>query len=205
MKQERETKELLIKSAKKEFGEKGFMKASLREICSGAGVTTGALYFFFKDKEELFGALVDEPVNRLFALLYRHFDEESEAMAQPFDYKHSEGDHDRFAEELVRNLYDNYDAFILLIKKSQGSRYEDFLDRMTLFLEKRYFMFMSNYATEHHWNAPNEFFVHFIVHTSVNSFVQLLLHEKDVEKAVAAQKKLMDFIVNASIKLVFQK
>lgn len=205
MKQERETKELLIISAKKEFSEKGYMKASLRKICSEAGVTTGALYFFFKDKEELFGALVDEPIDRLFELLYRHFDEESKAMAQPSEYKHSDGDHDRFAEALVSHLYHNYDAFILLIKKSQGSCYGDFLDRITLFLEKRYFTFMSNYAKEHHWNAPNEFFVHFIVHTSVNSLVQLLLYEKDVEKAVAVQKKLLDFIVSASVKLVFQK
>lgn len=205
LKQERETKELLLKSAKKEFGEKGYMKASLRKICSEVGVTTGALYFFFKDKDELFGALVDDPIERLFGLLYYHFDEESKTAAQPSVYQHSDGDHDRFAETLVRHLYDNYDAFILLIKKSQGSHYEDFLDRTTLFLEKRYFTFMFNYAKEHHVNAPNKFFVHFIVHTAVNSLVQLLLYEKDVEKAVAIQKKLLDVIVSASVKLVFQK
>ena len=37
------------------------MKASLRNICKEAGVTTGALYFFFKDKEDLFAALVEKP------------------------------------------------------------------------------------------------------------------------------------------------
>ncbi len=49
----KETKERLLESALAEFSEKGYMKASLRKICAGAGVTTGALYFFFNDKEDL--------------------------------------------------------------------------------------------------------------------------------------------------------
>lgn len=43
---DRETKEKLLASAKAEFMEKGYAKASLRKICANAGVTTGALYFF---------------------------------------------------------------------------------------------------------------------------------------------------------------
>ena len=47
-------------AAKKEFLEKGFKTASLRNIVKMAGVTTGAFYGYYKSKEELFGALVDE-------------------------------------------------------------------------------------------------------------------------------------------------
>ena len=46
----KETRQHLLECAKREFLEKGYMKASLRNICKEAGVTTGALYFFFKDK-----------------------------------------------------------------------------------------------------------------------------------------------------------
>ena len=42
-----ETKRGLIASATEEFAEYGYEGASLRQICSKAGVTTGALYFFF--------------------------------------------------------------------------------------------------------------------------------------------------------------
>ena len=38
-------------SAKEEFLQKGFLDASLQEICKNAGVTTGALYKRFKGKE----------------------------------------------------------------------------------------------------------------------------------------------------------
>ena len=43
-----ETRKELLMCAKEEFMDKGFMGASLRNICQKAGVTTGALYFFFQ-------------------------------------------------------------------------------------------------------------------------------------------------------------
>ena len=49
-----ETKERIITAAKNEFAEFGFEGSSLRRICNEAGVTTGAIYFFFKGKSDLF-------------------------------------------------------------------------------------------------------------------------------------------------------
>ena len=69
MEGEKETKEKLLKSAKAEFMEKGYAAASLRSICKNAGVTTGALYFFFKDKEDLFESLVKEPFQNILSML----------------------------------------------------------------------------------------------------------------------------------------
>ena len=34
----------LLESARKEFMERGFLKAELKTICDNAGVTTGAVY-----------------------------------------------------------------------------------------------------------------------------------------------------------------
>lgn len=48
-----ETKESLLSAAADEFYECGYEKASLRHICSRAGVTTGAVYCFFDNKEDL--------------------------------------------------------------------------------------------------------------------------------------------------------
>ncbi len=55
----------LIKAARDEFIKKGYSKASLRTICAKAGVTTGALYFFFENKAELFSAVVDPASDEL--------------------------------------------------------------------------------------------------------------------------------------------
>ena len=69
----KETRQHLLECAKREFLEKGYMKASLRNICKEAGVTSGALYFFFKDKEDLLAALVEEPLRQLYAIMEEHY------------------------------------------------------------------------------------------------------------------------------------
>ena len=52
--------ERILAAAKREFLEKGYQAASLRNIVKTAGVTTGALYGYYDSKEALFAALVDE-------------------------------------------------------------------------------------------------------------------------------------------------
>ena len=77
---ELETREKLLESAMAEFSENGYMKASLRKICADAGVTTGALYFFFKNKNDLFKAIVDEPLKELCRLLTEHYMQDAQDM-----------------------------------------------------------------------------------------------------------------------------
>ena len=57
-----ETKRKILDSAMAEFLEKGFMNASLRTIAANAGVTTGAMYRHFKNKDSFFCALVDDAI-----------------------------------------------------------------------------------------------------------------------------------------------
>ncbi len=65
-----EAESRLLQSALELFTEKGYEAASIREIIEGAGVTRPVLYYYFKNKEELFRRLI-EPV---FAELSAAFD-----------------------------------------------------------------------------------------------------------------------------------
>jgi AcrR family transcriptional regulator len=59
------TRASLIEAAAAVIGEKGFDRASLEEIAARAGMTRGAVYGNFKNKEELFLALISthwEPI-----------------------------------------------------------------------------------------------------------------------------------------------
>lgn len=60
---EQTTLHLILSAAMREFLEKGFKSASLRNIVKTAGVTTGAFYGYYDSKEELFEALVGEHYN----------------------------------------------------------------------------------------------------------------------------------------------
>ena len=55
------THKKILDRGKNIFKTQGFEKANLRAICKSAGVTTGAFYGHFEDKEALFSELV-EPV-----------------------------------------------------------------------------------------------------------------------------------------------
>jgi AcrR family transcriptional regulator len=57
-----QTRERLLSAAADVFARRGFHGASVEEIASEAGYTTGALYHQFKGKSDLFLALLDEHV-----------------------------------------------------------------------------------------------------------------------------------------------
>jgi AcrR family transcriptional regulator len=50
----------IIKSSKKEFRKKGFHNASMRDIADSADMTVGNLYRYYKNKQDIFNAIINE-------------------------------------------------------------------------------------------------------------------------------------------------
>ncbi|MBQ5317065.1 MAG: TetR/AcrR family transcriptional regulator [Oscillospiraceae bacterium] len=196
-----ESREKLIQCARREFTEKGFDKASLRKIASDAGLTTGAVYFFFKDKNGLFGAVVDEALSGFMQLLKKHFAEEADE--DPATYVHVKGDHDPLAEMIVNYLYDNYDVMMLLFDKAHGSRYENVIDTIIEMLETQYSALAKKYA-EVTGKRVNEYMLHYITHMQVDAFEHLLNHETDREKAVEKIKPVIDMMITVWVGYVIE-
>ena len=110
------TKENIMLAAKKEFLSVGYKDASLRTICKNAGVTTGALYFFFKNKEDLLDTIllpVIEGYKKLIRNLFTGARESNE---------YSTGD-----SMLIEYLYENREVAIILIDKCRGTKYDELL------------------------------------------------------------------------------
>ncbi|WP_296494075.1 TetR family transcriptional regulator [Rhodoferax sp.] len=57
-----ETRHQLLEAAQRVFVEKGVSRTSLQDIAQAAGVTRGAIYWHFKNKAELFNAMMDSAV-----------------------------------------------------------------------------------------------------------------------------------------------
>jgi len=53
------TRQQLLQAAVRVFGEKGVSRASLQDIALAAGTTRGAIYWHFKNKADLFNAMMD--------------------------------------------------------------------------------------------------------------------------------------------------
>jgi len=58
---------LVLDAARATFFERGLEGASVREIAKRAGYTPGAIYSYYASKEEMYGALLDESLERLNA------------------------------------------------------------------------------------------------------------------------------------------
>lgn len=185
MKKDQETKKNLLASAKTEFLEKGYMQASLRNICKNAGVTTGALYFFFKDKEDLFASLVEEPLNDLYKMMQEHYLDEKEQADSGEAMMHDISQDIEMARQVIGYMYRYHDAFQLLLEKSQGSRFENFVDRFVEISEEHFRVMADAMAKQTGREPVEDYIIHWLTHLLIDIFMHMMTHEvseKDAEK-----------------------
>jgi TetR/AcrR family transcriptional regulator len=64
-----DTRQQLLLAALKSFADRGYAATSVQEIVDAAQVSKPALYYYFKDKAELFQALVDHAHDERFRLM----------------------------------------------------------------------------------------------------------------------------------------
>ena len=196
MKDERETKDKLLISAKQEFLEKGYQKASLRNICKNAGVTTGALYFFFQDKEDLFASIVQPSLDRIIAMLSQHTKQELMELQEHPDAQEDNMQDDIVASKAILDvLYGDYDNILLILTKSQGSRYEHCVDEFVDMLQQSYRALSAEQAKRMGVKAPDDYTLHWVSHIQIDAFVQLILHEPDKVKALEHLDSILRYLL----------
>ena len=196
MKDERETKDKLLISAKQEFLEKGYQKASLRNICKNAGVTTGALYFFFQDKEDLFASIVQPSLDRIIAMLSQHTKQELMELQEHPDAQEDNMQDDIVASKAILDvLYGDYDNILLILTKSQGSRYEHCVDEFVDMLQQSYRGLSAEQARRMGVKPPYDYTLHWVSHIQIDAFVQLILHEPDKVKALEHLESILRYLL----------
>lgn len=195
MGEDKETRKKLLDSAKQEFLDKGYMKASLRTICKNAGVTTGALYFFFQDKEDLLRQLVEVPLQRLASLIQSHLSDELN-MDTAFVSLGDDSEDIQTAREIVHFMYQHADIFQILLTKSQGSVYEDIVSRFADWGEQHYNVLAEMTAAKLGVSKPDHYMIHWMAHMQVDAFIHLFTHEPDEEKAVSHMEEIVVYLVS---------
>ena len=112
MSKSEDTKQLILDTAKKEFMEKGYNDASVRNIAKQAGLTTGAIFRYFPDKESLFAALVS-PVADHMLDLYRKGGERGFDSLTNGHPENMWNISDEVISVLVEYIFANKDAFYI--------------------------------------------------------------------------------------------
>lgn len=194
MKDEKETRQRLLACAKKEFMEKGYASASLRSICRQAEVTTGALYFFFDSKAELFAALVDEPVNGLYEIMMAHYREEDQMdLGQIPDWRVDSRDL-QAAVNCIHYVYQHYDEFQLVLTKSQGSGYEDCAERFVEVTQKHYKALADRLCRLRNRPQLDDYTIHWMAHMHMDTFIHMFIHEKSEEAAYRHARQMVSYL-----------
>ena len=99
----------------------------MRTVAKLAGVTTGSLYFHFKNKEALFDALVKDVYDSLLAnhrAMYDTF------FTMPPDIKKRRAFRFESRKKTIDFVYEHYRSVKLLVCGSAGTRYADFFSLM---------------------------------------------------------------------------
>lgn len=205
-KENKETRKHLLECAGREFLEKGYMKASLRNICKEAGVTTGALYFFFKDKEDLFDAIVEPTLEKVKAMSMQHVNQELMALQNLPGAEEDDMHDDRNAtEQILHVLYSDYDICQLLLTKSQGSKYENCLDTFVDIFETGQKALAVEQAKQLGVPVPDDYTLHWVIHIQLDAYVHVLLHEPDEQKALSHMDNVLTYLLSGWMALFRKK
>lgn len=119
-----ETRAAILSSALQEFKEKGFQHSSLRTIASNAGVTTGAIYCFFRNKDELFDEIIGNATVPFLDFLQRHHEYEMGILASP---EVEQGSRDPVIAENIIDFYmKNRDIWEILLHHQEHPSVQKF-------------------------------------------------------------------------------
>ncbi len=119
----------ILECALSEFMEKGFEGASMRSIAEKSGYTTGMVYGRFADKSQLFKELVGEAADQLFDY-FSGTEDEFAAFPPERQYNEMHTYVDSKVDVMIDIIYDNFDAFKLIVCRSAGSGFEYYIDKM---------------------------------------------------------------------------
>ena len=125
MDNELSTQQKIIHFAKQEFLQCGFKDASLRNISAAAGMTTGAIYAYFKDKNALFEAIVDPLLLQVEGILFELSESyyNANAIVSNITFEKTLDD----LHQIYEFIYKHFDIFRLLVVGAEGSSRSDFI------------------------------------------------------------------------------
>ncbi|MEY8351804.1 TetR/AcrR family transcriptional regulator [Lachnospiraceae bacterium 54-53] len=164
------TKQKLLQMGKDEFYRDGYLQASLRRICAACGVTTGAFYFFFPNKDALFCSIVDPVIEQWLKLAENLAEKELEDLS-------SGRENDRIFMEFE---YRHKKEILILVEKSAGSSRENFKD-VILETMTRYFTRFFFHAIGH---EPDPEIIKLLVSIRFQSNLSVLKGAEDMKQAL---------------------
>ncbi|WP_432403529.1 TetR/AcrR family transcriptional regulator [Wukongibacter sp. M2B1] len=197
MSTKKNSKEKILICAKKEFLEKGYKDASLRNIVKTAGVTTGAFYAHFSNKHQLFEILVKpalEEFNNMHENMSRQYYElldtkriNNESLWSISDYN---------MKRHIDYIYSYLDEFKLIFVYSEGTKYANLIEQVVnCSVEEglRYFEYLKKQGIKVNRISREE--LHILSHIHFSAIYEVVKHDMSKSEAYKYLDTITKFFV----------
>ncbi len=167
----------IIKAAQEEFYKKGYKRATLRSIADLAGVTTGAIYTRYKDKNTLFYTLCKDTI---------------EAMAQYFTLNNEQklmiplifSDLNVMKQVIQYHLkivLENVTGLELLLFKSEGSKYQNYRAELISIYQIEFAKWMSLVVNNNSFcaSASNQILLKNMAAFYISYIEEIIIHQNN--------------------------
>lgn len=162
-------RQAIINSGKEEFLEKGFERASLRNICKKANVTTGAFYSYFDKKEDLFSIIVQPTIEAFNSMYDSVIERELANIATSTENElHS-----------IEFISAHKDIFRLLFDCSKGTAYESFKSEL---IEKKFAVSYQSFFDKYAGKPVDPLLVKIMVKMKFEEYMELVYGGYDMER-----------------------
>lgn len=187
-----DTYQKIIPAAKTEFMEKGFEQASMRSIAARAGMSAAGLYRHFADKEALFAALVEPALEACSQWYQTHKAEDYELL----DKNELDSMWENGADTglIAKVVYPHFDEFKLLICRSEGTKYANFLHELVMLEQEETLAFMEEakrLGVPVKDIRPEE--MHLLMSAYVTALFEVVVHDFPLEDAEHYMETFREF------------
>ncbi len=193
--------EKVKKAVKEEFLEKGYEDASIRSIGARAGMTSAGLYRHYADKEAMFNAMVEPLIDSIKEWTRRHTSRKYDLLEENVSDDKLFGEN--FVDMVKEVILPRRDEFILLISRSAGTKYENFVhdyveDNQKAFLEEIRYLKRKGYQTA----EIGEEELHMLLSAYLTACFEPIIHDYDDEKVEKYLNTVQEFFMPGGLRIM---
>ena len=193
--------EKVKKAVKEEFLEKGYEDASIRSIGARAGMTSAGLYRHYADKEAMFNAMVEPLIESIKEWTRKH-------TSRKYDLLEGNASDDKlfgenFVDMVKEVILPRRDEFILLISRSAGTKYENFIhdyveDNQKEFMDAIRYLKRKGYQTA----ELSEEELHMLLSAYLTACFEPIIHDYDDTKVIKYLNTVQEFFMPGWLKIM---
>lgn len=178
-----EVRNRIYSAAIEEFYENNYNSAKMKDIAQRAGVPTGLIYSYFKNKKDLFSAIV-KPVFQKIKDFMDHEENIKDA-----DEARIFGMFEEIELDFIMKIFKKRKQVLILIDKSGGTKFEDAQEKLVNLLGEH----MKDHLSDRIKNVEvnqEDFFYHILADNFMERIFEIFRHFEDFEEA----KDMIDVI-----------